>query len=164
MSLQTPTTIRARQWKLISQGEDTSRAGVSSLDTSIKRPTIVGLVVKPIGKPSAGNRHARFDERGWETGRWPSAPSYRAHPQLYLLLRPLPGQWQFDPRQETFGVAELARGISPRAAHRSAHKPLDLYGSCHRAKAAAFVEREAPAGEPVGPTQQRRFPWSTGPA
>ena len=60
MSLQTPTTIRARQWKLISQGEDTSRAGVSSLGTSLKRPTIVGLVVKPIGKPSAGNRHARL--------------------------------------------------------------------------------------------------------
>jgi hypothetical protein len=58
--------IQVRQWKLISQGEDTSRAQVSSLDTSIKRPTIVGLVVKPIGKPSAGNRHARFDERGWE--------------------------------------------------------------------------------------------------
>src|SRR5262245_33747444 len=58
---------------------------VSSLDTSIKRPTIVGLVVKPIGKPSAGNRHARFDERGWETGRWPLAPSYRAHPRLYQL-------------------------------------------------------------------------------
>ena len=37
----------------------------------IERPTIVGLVVKPIGKPSAGNRHARFDERGWETERWP---------------------------------------------------------------------------------------------
>ena len=37
---------------------------VSSLDASIKRPNIVGLVVKPIGKPSAGNRHARFDERG----------------------------------------------------------------------------------------------------
>jgi hypothetical protein len=71
MSLQTPTTIRTRQWKLILQGEDTSRAGVLSLGTSIKRPTIVGLVVKPIGKPSAGNRHARFDERGWETGRWP---------------------------------------------------------------------------------------------
>src|SRR5262245_22667834 len=82
MSLQTPTKIRVRQWKLISQGEDTSRAGVSSLDTSIKRPTIVGLVVKPIGKPSAGNRHARFDERGWETERWPQAPSYRAHPMI----------------------------------------------------------------------------------
>jgi hypothetical protein len=24
-----------------------------------------------------------FDERGWETGRWPLAPSYRAHPRLY---------------------------------------------------------------------------------
>ena len=35
----------------------------------IERPTIVGLVVKPIGKPSAGNRHARFDERGWITER-----------------------------------------------------------------------------------------------
>ena len=25
------------------------------------------------------------DERGWETGRWPQAPSYRAHPRLYHL-------------------------------------------------------------------------------
>src|SRR5215813_12248042 len=83
MSLQTPTTIRARPWKLISQGEDASRPRVSSLDASIKRPNIVGLVVKPIGKPSAGNRHARFVERGWETERWPMAPSYRAHPRLY---------------------------------------------------------------------------------
>jgi hypothetical protein len=71
MSLQTPTTIRTRQWKLLSQGEDTLRAGVSSRDTSIERPTIESLAVKPIGKPSAGNRHARFDERGWETERWP---------------------------------------------------------------------------------------------
>ena len=29
------------------------------------------LAVKPAGKPDAGNRHVRFDERGWETGRWP---------------------------------------------------------------------------------------------
>src|SRR5262245_3694664 len=34
--------------------------------------------------------------------------------------------------------AESARGISPRAAHRSVRKPLDLYGSCHRANAAAI--------------------------
>jgi hypothetical protein len=27
--------------------------------------------VKPVGKPDAGNRLVRFDERGWETGRWP---------------------------------------------------------------------------------------------
>src|SRR5436309_5830382 len=34
---------------------------------------IWGLVrestMKPVGKPDAGNRHVRFDERGWETGR-----------------------------------------------------------------------------------------------
>src|ERR1700742_4872193 len=102
MSLRTPTAIRVRQWKLVPQGEDTSRAGVPSRGASIERPTVVGLVVKPIGKPSAGNRHARFDERGWETGRWPSAPSYRAHPRLYRRdahlmgaigsLRPSPGR------------------------------------------------------------------------
>ena len=32
----------------------------------------------------------------------------------------------------------LARGISPRAAHRTGREPLDLSGSCHRTKAAAF--------------------------
>jgi hypothetical protein len=25
--------------------------------------------VKPVGEPDAGDRHVRFDERGWETGR-----------------------------------------------------------------------------------------------
>ena len=30
----------------------------------------VGLEVKSVGKPCAGNPHARFDERGWETERW----------------------------------------------------------------------------------------------
>ena len=41
------------------------------------------LAVKPVGEPDAVAPHVRFDERGWETGRWPSAPSYRAHPRLY---------------------------------------------------------------------------------
>ena len=31
--------------------------------------SFVSLVVKPVGKPDAGNSHVRFDERGWETGR-----------------------------------------------------------------------------------------------
>ena len=29
----------------------------------------MGLTMKPVGKPDAGNPHVRFDERGWETGR-----------------------------------------------------------------------------------------------
>ena len=28
------------------------------------------------------------DERGWETGRWPLAPSYRALPRLYRSVVP----------------------------------------------------------------------------
>ena len=42
---------------------------------------------KAVGKPDAGNRHVRFDERGWETGRRLYA-STRAHPRLYLLAAP----------------------------------------------------------------------------
>lgn len=45
-----PTTIRVRQWKLASQGEDTSRAGAPSRDASIERLSIAGPAVKPIGK------------------------------------------------------------------------------------------------------------------
>ena len=38
------------------------------------KPRAVGLLpvcltVKPVGEPDAGDRHVRFDERGWETGR-----------------------------------------------------------------------------------------------
>src|SRR5450755_2449243 len=39
--------------------------------------------------------------------------------------------------------AESARGISPRAAHRTGRKPLDLSGSCHRMKAAAFFRDQS---------------------
>jgi hypothetical protein len=35
-------------------------------------------------------------------------------------------------------MAESARGISPRAAHRSGHEALASSGSCHPMKAAAF--------------------------
>ncbi len=27
------------------------------------------LAMKPVGEPDAGDRHVRFDERGWETAR-----------------------------------------------------------------------------------------------
>ncbi len=38
----------------------------------------------------------------------------------------------------TSAHAESARGISPRAAHRSGRDTLASSGSCHRTKAAAF--------------------------
>jgi hypothetical protein len=41
---------------------------------TVQKPRTVGSLpvcpsVKLVGKPGAGNRHARFDERGWETER-----------------------------------------------------------------------------------------------
>ena len=72
-----------RSVKLILQGEGMFLAEGVIGEASIKRPNIVGLVVKPIGKPSAENRRAQLDERGWETDRWLQGPSYRAHPRLF---------------------------------------------------------------------------------
>ena len=63
---------------------DSSRTRRSVPPTPAPNCPVVCLAVKPVGKPDAGNRHVRFDERGWETGRWPKGPSYRAHPRLYL--------------------------------------------------------------------------------
>src|SRR5215218_8824648 len=40
-----------------------------SRNTSINWPPVVCLTVKPVGEPDAGDRHVRFDERGWETER-----------------------------------------------------------------------------------------------
>ena len=44
----------------------------------------VGLEVKPVGEPDAGNLHVRFDERGEETGRWSTDPKL---PRLSSTLR-----------------------------------------------------------------------------
>jgi len=38
-----------------------------------RRLMIVGLAVKPVGEPDAGNPHVRFDERGRETEQLPQA-------------------------------------------------------------------------------------------
>src|SRR5512142_1705633 len=47
---------------------------------------LVCLMVKPVGKPDAGNPHVRFDERGRETG--PRSASTRALPRLYSCTAP----------------------------------------------------------------------------
>lgn len=44
---------------------------------------------------------------------------------------------------ELLRTAESARGISPRAAHRTGRKPLDLSGSCHSLKAAALRHNQS---------------------
>src|SRR5208283_1876542 len=69
----------------------------------------------------------------------PSAVVVRPHragscesPSRWGRCRPHPSQTR------TCGFAESARGVSPRAAHRSGHEPLDSSGSCHPPKTAAF--------------------------
>src|ERR1035438_8668068 len=43
--------------------------GVFRLRGPLRVARVRESAMKPVGKPDAGNRHVRFDERGWETGR-----------------------------------------------------------------------------------------------
>src|SRR5438445_13192952 len=85
MNLTTPDKIRNLQ-RSSTAGRRPSRAEVSSPDTCNERPAVVCFAVQPVGKPGAGNQHARFDERGWETGRWPKGPKL-PRPSSTLPLR-----------------------------------------------------------------------------
>jgi hypothetical protein len=60
--------------------------------------------------------------------------------------------------------AESARGIAPRAAHRTGRESLDSSGSCHPTKAAAFRQEKEFLRLPVDsiPTWVTRFLRSTG--
>src|SRR6202043_3741702 len=53
---------------------NSSRTRRSVPPTPAPSGPVVCLAVKPVGKPDAGNRLVRFDERGWETGCWPKGP------------------------------------------------------------------------------------------
>ena len=54
--------------------------------------TTVGLTMKPVGMPDAGNPHVRSDERRRETGRWPisqaTAPFFDSTRSKLAALRP----------------------------------------------------------------------------
>src|SRR6516162_9444068 len=66
MSLQTPTVIRTLQRKLYRKAKERKLLHRRRL-----RPRLFSacLTMKPVGEPDAGDRHVRFDERGWETER-----------------------------------------------------------------------------------------------
>ena len=66
MSLQTSTVIRTLQRKLYRKAKERKLLHRRRL-----RPRLfsVCLTMKPVGEPDAGDRHVRFDERGWETER-----------------------------------------------------------------------------------------------
>ena len=79
----TPERIRSLQRKLC-------RKAKAELAFHTSRPTTVCRAMNPVGKPDAGNRHVRFDEREGKTER-PSAPprlspALRAHPGYGLIV------------------------------------------------------------------------------
>jgi ABC transporter substrate binding protein len=66
---------------------------------------------------------------------WPIATNFALGPDVSFGAK---RKWRAAEFAASVDNAESARGISPRAAHRSGHEPLDSSGSCHRTKAAAF--------------------------
>src|SRR5438270_6637812 len=82
MSLQTPTVIRTFQRKLYRKAKERTLLHRRRL-----RPGFfsVRLAMKPVGEPDAGDRHVRFDERGWETERRRRA-ELLTHPRKPHLL------------------------------------------------------------------------------
>jgi hypothetical protein len=55
-------------------------------------------MMKPVGKPDAGNLHVRFDERGEETERVNTRD--RASPRLYVRPEGACHQWRKVPPRE----------------------------------------------------------------
>jgi len=72
MSLQTPVKIRTFQRKLYlkakAQWHQVHSRGTHNMIHA------VCFRVKPVGKADAVAPHVRFDERGWETGLYVTAP------------------------------------------------------------------------------------------
>jgi hypothetical protein len=68
--------------------------------------------VKPVGKPDAGNRHVRFDERGEETERWfpVGTPSHRASPRLYQIAVDASRNGRSTPKADQAAMAILTQG------------------------------------------------------
>src|SRR5438094_419340 len=65
MSLRTPSKDRRRP-RLLCRG---ARESYHRAEAACGWSLPVCLMVKPVGEPDAGDRHVRFDERGWETER-----------------------------------------------------------------------------------------------
>ena len=82
------------------------------------------LAVKSVGKPDAGNRHVRFDERGWETGRRLGVCT-RARPRLYSI----------DPQHPNTGAKQHAcegKGKRTCNVNRSRYRANRLFVFAHR--------------------------------
>src|SRR5690242_4511427 len=94
------------------------------MSASAPRVDAVGLAMKSVGKPDAGNPHVRFDERGRETGRLQMAQAtapfldstQRANATFFSAWAAGAASARPSPRPLTFetGLYETARARSRR--------------------------------------------------
>jgi hypothetical protein len=77
----------------------------------------VCLTVKPVGEPDAGNRHVRFDERGWETERCRMAQA--TAPILDSTMAEYSSWGGLSAAGESCHTSEATPGIQPSAKHSS---------------------------------------------
>src|ERR1700756_2585850 len=85
------------------------------------------LAMKLVGELDAGNRHVQFDERGRETECWPSAPSHRARPRLYLSSGS-----RMSAIRSLSGVERTRRGQSSLVANDAVDGAHSAASKCHR--------------------------------
>src|SRR5262249_52019763 len=90
------------------------RAWRSSATQTPGETTVVGLEMKPVGEPYAGNPHVRFDERGVETERWPHGPK---QPRLSSTL-PLRPAFQRESKPGLADLDEVAVGAACEVGHQ----------------------------------------------
>ena len=78
LGLKPPKKVRNLQRKLYFKAKlDGTRSIREASIGFFDRLTLSSFVcseVNPVGKPCAADPHARFDERGWETGLYATAP------------------------------------------------------------------------------------------
>ena len=119
----------------MSKGEGESFAG--------QLPRAVGLLpvcpsMKLVGKPGAGNRHARFDERGWETGRCRMAPAtapildstFAAAHRNASIRSLLEAKRTFREALLPLGATRMTPTGRKRVAFDAVHGPDLLYSIC----------------------------------
>ena len=90
-------------------------------------------------KATTSRRRPAASSYPWHKGRGAGRPEVMRGRRAGHALKPTISGVHDMPvsRRGRVTVAESARGISPRAAHRTVREPLDSHGSCHPWRAAA---------------------------
>ncbi len=78
----------------------------SAFCTSNACPERPRRVPRGEARRKAGNRHVRFEERGWETGRWPKAPEL-PRPSSDSTEMDLSARGKLRPKKHEVGVNSI---------------------------------------------------------